>query len=279
MANNPNTKLAPKETTNPISCSYYGTEKQLQETIARLTVSHPTLRFAYAVHKADNDDTKDHIHLLIKTLADKISNTDKIREFFKHEYDDSYYISKFITTKVNALADWELYVRHDAKYLEYKGQTRNIHYSEDITQGSPDFVNELRELASEYWKRQEERNNDSDFAVITRLVEQGCDNFEIIKQLQGVRCDNLNSVWLGIEKVRSNCSNIEAIKNQGVVDYFYNCGLVEALSQHPCVVSPTTSLKFRRLTAEICHRFIEVCIQKAIGMDELEYILNGEITE
>lgn len=273
------TKIAPKETTSPISCIYYGTKQQLTDTLGLISVQHPNLRFAFMEHKADTDDTKDHIHLLIKTLANKIKNTDALRAYFKHEQDNKYYTTAFVITKASALADWALYVEHNEKYLEAKGQSRNLHYDPENLAGSPDFVAELHELARGYFDRQEQMNNDSDFTVITRLVEQGCDNFEIMRQLHDVRCDNLNAIWLGIEKVRANCSNIQGIKSQGVVDYFNSCGLAEALAYNPLALSPTTKLKCKNLTAEICARFIEVCIQKALNMDELCYILNGEITE
>lgn len=267
-------KLVSKSATTPITTVYYGTEEHLQDVIANMSVQHPNLQVVYAVHKADTDDTKEHTHVLIKTTAGKISNTDAIRKYFKHEYDDKYYIMPFYMTKENALYDWFLYVQHDVEYLASKGYERNIHYSEDVVKGNEEFIafikasGQMRRTLSEL----------SDLDIINQGIEQGKDNFEILKMLQGVTADNLNAIWQGIERLRNGSKGYDAIYGRCLNDYFHESGIVQALSYHMLAL-PQSHLKSRKLTADACKRFIDVCVNKALNIDEIAYIFDEKITD
>lgn len=80
-------------------------------------------------HEADNDETKPHIHFVLKPSA-RIDTTKLRVQFFEFTpYSD---LPLCCTTKwnfTNSMDDWLLYAVHDIGYLASKGQFRNIHYN------------------------------------------------------------------------------------------------------------------------------------------------------
>lgn len=79
-------------------------------------------------HKADTDETKSHIHLVLKPSR-RLDTQKLILEFA--EIDPSNAKPLGVTKKWNtttSISDWLLYAVHDMGYLASKGQIRNYHY-------------------------------------------------------------------------------------------------------------------------------------------------------
>lgn len=100
------------------------------ETVIDSLVSDSVIDWAYWIlHQADTDETKPHIHFVLK--PSRRVDTAKLRERFI-EIDLNNAKPLCCTVKwnfTNSLDDWLLYVIHDRAYLKAKGQQRNIHYA------------------------------------------------------------------------------------------------------------------------------------------------------
>lgn len=87
------------------------------------------IEWAYWIHhKADTDETKEHIHFTFK--PSKRIDTAKLREFL-FEFDPKSDLPLTCTKKwkpMNSMDDWLLYAVHDTAYLNSKGQYRKYHY-------------------------------------------------------------------------------------------------------------------------------------------------------
>lgn len=80
-------------------------------------------------HKADTDETKDHIHFVLRPSS-RVDTSD-LRKFF-NEVDPTHPDMPLTCTCkwnfTNSMDDWLLYAIHDINYLKSKGQTRNHFY-------------------------------------------------------------------------------------------------------------------------------------------------------
>lgn len=83
-------------------------------------------------HNADTDDTKSHIHFVLK--PSKRVDCNKLRLYFVELVSDSDCPPLCCTSKwffTSSLDDWLLYCVHDIGYLSSKGLHRNYHYGFD----------------------------------------------------------------------------------------------------------------------------------------------------
>lgn len=99
--------------------------KKMEEWVARRVID-----WAYWIyHKADTDETKDHIHFVLK--PSRRVDTAALREDL-FELDPSHPGKPLTCTSswhfTNSMDEWLLYAVHDVAYLATKGQKRNIRY-------------------------------------------------------------------------------------------------------------------------------------------------------
>lgn len=106
-------------------------------------VKRGIIDWAYWVcHVADTDETKDHIHFVLK--PSKRLDTFQLKNEFNEL--DPLKPSKplSVTSKwnyTNSMEDWLLYAVHDEAYLASKGQRRNVHYAfEDLKSTDEDAL-------------------------------------------------------------------------------------------------------------------------------------------
>lgn len=90
----------------------------------------------WVYHLADEDELKDHIHMVLK--PSKRLDTNDLRKFY-NEIDPTNPLPRTCTMKwhaTNSMDDWLLYAKHDPAYLSSKGQFRRYHYKWDDIQST-----------------------------------------------------------------------------------------------------------------------------------------------
>lgn len=130
----------------PISTISFNTTGFLEEKLESLVKSGKLEFWAYVHHypEHENDDGngKEHNHLYVKPAIRM--QTEGLR-FTLQEHDPKCPTKPlgclpFMTTK--HFGDWYLYALHDAKYLKFKGQTREYHYKpDDVKTSDRDALN------------------------------------------------------------------------------------------------------------------------------------------
>ena len=146
-------------------------EMQMRSLQARGVVE-----WAYWIyHLADTDETKDHIHFVLRPSA-RIETND-LRTFF-NEVDPTHPDKPLTCTCkwnfTNSMDDWLLYAIHDINYLRAKGQTRN-HFYEWSNIKATDYDALRADIASidmTKWNR---------LALIERAVRVGKPFFELVQ--------------------------------------------------------------------------------------------------
>lgn len=110
----------------------------------------------WIIHQPDSDQTKPHIHFVVKP-SHRI-DTNALRNAFKEPVtpsrlaeiaelrmltaDDAKPLGCLPFQKTSSMTDWLLYAIHDEGYLFKKGQHRKTHYSRDAVKSTdPDFLN------------------------------------------------------------------------------------------------------------------------------------------
>lgn len=133
------------KTSKPFSTISYNSINFLKCQLDDLVQRNVLYFYAFVPHHKEEDETKDHIHLLMHPNGQ--IDTDKILRYL--EEFDSLHPDKplrcLTPRKSNSFGDWYLYGLHDTKYLLAHGyQTRKHHYvREDFVVSNYDEFNEL----------------------------------------------------------------------------------------------------------------------------------------
>lgn len=134
-------------TTKPCSTISYNTDDFLTVKLNDLIRKGHIDFWAYIKHHAEEDETKDHKHLLI--YPSKLLDTNQLKEELL-EPDFNNLTNKplgCMPFRSSKFPDWYLYVLHDSGYLANKGQKRKYHYTDsDIVCSDTDFLIELKHL-------------------------------------------------------------------------------------------------------------------------------------
>lgn len=129
-------------TRKTISNISYNTPEFFEHTIKRL-YNDGVIEWCYWIlHKADTDETKDHIHFVLRP-SDTIDTKALQMQFV--QIDPNNVKPLCVTSKwnfTNSMDDWLLYAVHDMGYLASKGQRRNYRYEKnDIKSTDYDALN------------------------------------------------------------------------------------------------------------------------------------------
>lgn len=164
------------QTIRTISNISYNTIDHFQGVIYDL-LRRGVIEWAYWIcHKADTDETKDHIHFVLK--PSKRLDTALLRKEFM-EIDKNSPLPLSCTSKwnyTNSMDDWLLYAVHDTAYLMSKGQLRNITYSfDDLQSTDTDALrNDWNSIdRTKYLRLQFIENAVNDQVPFAVLVQQG----------------------------------------------------------------------------------------------------------
>lgn len=138
------------KTSRPISTICYLTSAALKMRLERLFDEHQDLlvRWAFIQHQPEENDTKEHIHLIIVPCS--TIDTDRIwfKEAFLTEYNGETVTSVMPWTASKDL-DWYLYCKHDPDYLASKGLQRKFHYSRaDFFTNDEAWLDDLEAMGS-----------------------------------------------------------------------------------------------------------------------------------
>lgn len=131
-------------TGKPISTISYNTTQYLDYILNNLIDNDIIVFYAYIFHKAEENETKDHIHLYIE--PNSRLDTSVLRKKFDEvdvtgESDKPLGVMPFRASKWQ---DWYLYSIHDIDYLRSKCFTREYIYSkENIIVSDVNYFNEL----------------------------------------------------------------------------------------------------------------------------------------
>lgn len=117
-------------TSKPIATISYNTQEFLYAKLEELIRNHKICDYIFINHFAEEDESKNHIHLWIKpnTLIDTM-------ELQKHFLElDPLKPSKplkCIDFRASHVDDWILYCQHYKPYLASKAESRQYHYTRD----------------------------------------------------------------------------------------------------------------------------------------------------
>ena len=119
-------------TQRAISTISYNSIPFLSRKLLELTRSHKISDFMYIRHFAEEDETKDHIHLWIK--PNKRLDTMELQDYLKEpDLDKPDKMLGCIDFRTSEVDEWIPYVLHDPRYLRYKHESRKFSYAkEDI---------------------------------------------------------------------------------------------------------------------------------------------------
>lgn len=129
------------QTTKLCSTISYNTPAFLAGTLRRLCDSG-LIEFAHWIfHKAEEDETKDHFHVVLK--PNRRLDTEALRKEFKELQLGTPLPLGVQPFKSSKMEDWILYGAHDIPYLLKRGETRKYHYSkEDFQTTEPDLFSD-----------------------------------------------------------------------------------------------------------------------------------------
>ena len=144
-------------TTKPFSTISYNSVTFLKSELDKLEKRRVISFYAFVYHYAEQDEKKDHIHLIIfpNGQVDTDSITDTLIE---PDFSNPLKPLGVMPWKSSKWEDWYLYCSHNSGYLASKNQTREYHYDEsDFVCPYPDYLHELVHTIdySKYAKTQE----------------------------------------------------------------------------------------------------------------------------
>lgn len=114
-----------KKTSKTISFISYLHEDYLIECLDQLIASKDIVWYCFIKHKADNDNTKDHIHLCIEPNG-SIQISLILDNLIEADINNPLPLKTLFDGVVNSFVDYYWYILHDSDYLDFKGITRNI---------------------------------------------------------------------------------------------------------------------------------------------------------
>lgn len=117
-------------TSKPISTISYNSQEYLVMKLDELMRSHKISDYMFIHHFAEEDESKNHIHLWIKpnTLLDTM---DLQNHFIELDPKHPSKPLKCIDFRVSNVDDWILYSQHYKPYLASKGESREFSYTRD----------------------------------------------------------------------------------------------------------------------------------------------------
>ena len=117
-------------TSKPISTISYNSQEFLVTKLDELVKNHKICDYIFINHFAEEDESKNHIHLWIKpnTLLDTMDLQKFLTELNPAEPQKPF---KCIDFRASSIDDWILYSQHFEPYLASKGECREFHYTKD----------------------------------------------------------------------------------------------------------------------------------------------------
>ena len=130
------------KTTKACSTISYNTLDFLKYKLDQLVQRRYISFYAFVKHYAEEDERKDHIHLIV--IPNGQIQTDTISDILQ-ELDSANPLKQLgvMPWRSSKWADWYLYSSHDKAYLASKGQSRKYHYTrDDVVCSDTDILNE-----------------------------------------------------------------------------------------------------------------------------------------
>lgn len=154
------------KTSKKLSSISFNTERFLKLKLEELKDKKAIRAYFYIKHKAEEDTTKDHIHLLIEPAI--TIDSEQLKDFFNE-------FTPLTPTKelgclpfqiTKNFQDWYLYALHDIDYLCDKGLIRKYHYQKkEVIASDIDYLDFLTSSI--------DYNTSNRKTQIKKLVNQG----------------------------------------------------------------------------------------------------------
>lgn len=140
-------------TRTPFSTISYNTDSFLIYQLDQMIEERIINFYAFIIHKAEEDETKDHKHLLL--IPNGMQDTFQILSRLEEPDPDNDKPLKCMAAKHSQFADWYLYALHDKDYLYTKGIERRYHYLRDDFYTSDDdyFLELIHTSDFSRWKK------------------------------------------------------------------------------------------------------------------------------
>ena len=123
----------------------YNSEEFLKHQLNALLTSHQISFWCYIKHQAEDEELKNHIHLLM--IPDtRLETVNLDSHFIEPVFDNDKPLKCMLWHKVTCIYDWFLYDVHDSVYLKLKyAEDKKIHYSKS------DFVFSDKDIFDDFW--------------------------------------------------------------------------------------------------------------------------------
>lgn len=163
-----------KTTTKSISTISYNSEDFLVYKLNEFIKSKKIAYYIYVKHYAENDETKEHIHLLIEPYGkiDLPSLREEFREIDVHNPCNELGCMPFRVS--NDFGDWYLYCCHDKDYLISKGLEKQFFYCRDDfkTNDFDNFIELVHQINFRKFKKDSE---------IINALKSGANKYDLLK--------------------------------------------------------------------------------------------------
>lgn len=163
------------KTTKPFSTISYNSTNFLDAKLKALYDRRVIAFYAFVYHYAEEDESKNHIHLLC--FPNGQYQTDQLHDYLQElDPQDPMQPLGIMPIRSSKWEDWYLYASHDVAYLASKGQARKYHYAEsDFHSPSKDYLHEIICTIdrTKYAKTQDFVNAVQDGTTFIDLVTKG----------------------------------------------------------------------------------------------------------
>ena len=116
-------------TAKPIATVSYNTKEFLDLKLSELLHDEIINFYMYIIHKKEEDEAKDHIHLFL--LPNVMVDTMQLEKYFIQYLPNEKLPRKTIFFVKSKSDDWILYNQHFEPYLISKGESRKYHYQKE----------------------------------------------------------------------------------------------------------------------------------------------------
>lgn len=133
-------------TSKPITTISYNTESFLKMTLDHEVEMKRVQWYAYIKHDAEEDETKNHFHLLVipNVMTDLMDFQFRFREIDEDNPKKPFGVMPCRAIAKDNIDDWIPYVLHDRGYLALKRETREFFYKkEDMVTSDEDYYDYL----------------------------------------------------------------------------------------------------------------------------------------
>ena len=198
------------KSTTPISNISYVDIDTFKKQVENLH-SQFSVNVAYIYHKGEFGK-KDHIHYLIKSTGNQISNLPKIQSIMFNYDENGNPCNSLLFAQCKSLGDYYLYVLHDKEYLDSKDETKEIYnYDPTLFQGDKSLVSECVQCSEDVKLNLPKAN----VIQLSEFLREGFTDIDILKKMG--KDLSITEIGLALRSIDSMRRVLDADTKEGFV--------------------------------------------------------------